>query len=59
MFEMEVGKKKGKNITIPIFLKTRFVDKERTKDTMKHIKERRTNIRKAESLLKKHRPKKI
>jgi len=38
VFEMEVGKKK---------------DKERTKDTMKHIKERRTNIRKAESLLKK------
>ncbi|CAG5114363.1 Oidioi.mRNA.OKI2018_I69.chr2.g8421.t1.cds [Oikopleura dioica] len=43
VFEMEVGKKK---------------DKQRTKDTMKHIKERRTNIRKAESLLKKHRPKK-
>jgi hypothetical protein len=59
VFEMEVGKKKGKNITFQIFLKTRFVDKERTKDTMKHIKERRTNIRKAESLLKKHRPKKI
>lgn len=44
VFEMQVGKDKK--------------DKEASKATRKHVQERRTNIRKAESLMKKHRPKK-